>query len=104
MSIHTKNTVEEICCTLFHIIETYFKRMLVTVHRKNKMGNILQFLFVLGVHFKRDCKCSQEGEMEEVLRALDEENARLTSLSHRSNWSDSVRNYVGSHFCVHGFC
>jgi hypothetical protein len=32
----------------------------------------------------------QEGEMEEVLRALDEENARLTSLSHRSNWSDSV--------------
>ncbi|KAL8618446.1 hypothetical protein ACOMHN_049863 [Nucella lapillus] len=28
--------------------------------------------------------------MEEVLRALDEENARLTSLSHRSNWSDSV--------------
>ncbi|XP_070174778.1 cytoplasmic dynein 2 intermediate chain 1-like isoform X2 [Littorina saxatilis] len=31
-----------------------------------------------------------EREMEEVLRALDEENARLTSLSHRSNWSDST--------------
>ncbi|XP_012946407.1 WD repeat-containing protein 60 [Aplysia californica] len=32
----------------------------------------------------------EEGEMEEVLRALDEENNRLASASHRSNWSDST--------------
>ncbi|CAL1526042.1 unnamed protein product, partial [Lymnaea stagnalis] len=32
----------------------------------------------------------EEGEMEEVLRALDEENNRLVSTSRRSNWSDST--------------
>ena len=32
--------------------------------------------------------------MEEVLRALDEENNRLASTSRRSNWSDSVRVFI----------
>ncbi|XP_076436992.1 cytoplasmic dynein 2 intermediate chain 1-like [Babylonia areolata] len=37
-----------------------------------------------------DDDMNEEGEMEEVLRALDEENARLNSQSQRSNWSDST--------------
>ncbi|XP_041371733.1 cytoplasmic dynein 2 intermediate chain 1-like isoform X2 [Gigantopelta aegis] len=32
----------------------------------------------------------KEGEMDEVLKALDEENNRLQVESHRSNWSDST--------------
>lgn len=40
--------------------------------------------------FEDEDELKEEGEMEEVLRALDEENARLTSQSHRSNWSDST--------------
>ncbi|GFR61964.1 WD repeat-containing protein 60-like, partial [Elysia marginata] len=37
-----------------------------------------------------DPEMKEEGEMEEVLRALDEENNRLASTSRRSNWSDST--------------
>ncbi|RUS85060.1 hypothetical protein EGW08_007197, partial [Elysia chlorotica] len=37
-----------------------------------------------------DPEMKEEGEMEEVLRALDEENSRLASTSRRSNWSDST--------------
>ncbi|XP_059145330.1 cytoplasmic dynein 2 intermediate chain 1-like isoform X3 [Physella acuta] len=37
-----------------------------------------------------DSDRKEGGEMEEVLRAIDEENNRLASISRKSNWSDST--------------